>query len=63
MTDPKAELPDFLRFFHRIVAVCTMLLRKRAHPIWDKRPTSVVRLETPAAIIEAIAGINLGVYW
>jgi len=54
-TDVRGTLPAFLHAFHRTVALCTKVLRKWNDVVWDKSPTSVVRLETQAAIIEAIA--------
>jgi REP element-mobilizing transposase RayT len=54
-TDVRGTLPEFLHSFHRTVAFCTKVLRKWDDVVWDKSPTSVVRLETQAAIIEAIA--------
>lgn len=55
VTDVRGNLPEFLRFFHRMVALCTMVHRKWNAPIWDKSPTSVVRLATPVAVVEKIA--------
>ena len=55
VTDERAILPAFLRAFHRIVALCTQVLRKWDASVWDHSPTSVVRLETPAAVVEKIA--------
>jgi REP element-mobilizing transposase RayT len=55
VTDVRGKLPDFLRAFHRLVALCTMVHRRWNAPVWDKSPTSVVRLETPAAVVEKIA--------
>jgi REP element-mobilizing transposase RayT len=55
VTDVHGNLPAFLHSFHRTVALCTKALRQWRDAIWDKSPTSVVRLETEAAIVEAIA--------
>jgi putative transposase len=55
VTDVQGVLPHFLRDFHRIVALCTKVLRKWEGPLWDHEPTSVVELLTPAAVIEKIA--------
>jgi hypothetical protein len=55
VTDVNGVLPDFLHSFHRLVALGTSLLRGWDGPVWDKRPTSVVRLLTPEAVIEKIA--------
>jgi REP element-mobilizing transposase RayT len=55
VTDPRGVLPSFLGFFHRIVALCTKVVRAWEGPVWDHEPTSVVRLMTRAAIVEKIA--------
>jgi REP element-mobilizing transposase RayT len=55
VTDVNGHLPAFLRAFHRLVALCTMVHRRWNTPVWDKSPTSVVRLETEAAVVEEIA--------
>ena len=55
VTDVDGTLPRFLHSFHRLVALCTRMLRRVPHVVWDKSPTSVVRLETPAAVVEKIA--------
>jgi REP element-mobilizing transposase RayT len=55
ITDVDGTLPSFLHAFHRMVALCTKALRQWDDAVWDKSPTSVVRLETPAAIVEKIA--------
>ena len=55
VTDERCTLPAFLQAFHRMVALCTRLLRQWDGVVWDKSPTSVVRLETPAAVVEKIA--------
>jgi putative transposase len=55
VTDVKGVLPRFLQFFHRIVALGTKVLRKWEGPVWDHEATSVVRLLTPAAVVEKIA--------
>jgi REP element-mobilizing transposase RayT len=55
VTDVEGQLPDFLRAFHRMVALCTKAHRQWGHPVWDDAPTSVVRLETEAAVVEKIA--------
>ena len=46
-TDPLGVLPDFLAFFHRIVALGLKVLRKWEGAAWDDAQTSVVRLTTP----------------
>ena len=55
VTDPKGTLPRFLHHFHRLVALGTKVLRSWEGPVWDHEPTSVVRLMTPASIVEKIA--------
>jgi REP element-mobilizing transposase RayT len=55
LTDVDGNLPRFLHSFHRMVALCTKALRRWPHVVWDKSSTSVVRLETPAAVVEKIA--------
>jgi REP element-mobilizing transposase RayT len=55
ITDVRGTLPAFLHAFHRTVALCTKVLRRWNDVVWDKSPTSVVRLETPAAFVEKIA--------
>lgn len=55
VTDVHGILPRFLHFFHRIVALGTKMLRRWEGPVWDHQPTSVVRLLTPAALVEKIA--------
>jgi REP element-mobilizing transposase RayT len=55
VTDVKGRLPRFLQRFHRMVALCTRVLRRWNDVVWDKSPTSVVRLETKAAVVEKIA--------
>ena len=55
VTDVRGNLSTFLRQFHRMVAMCTKALRNWDEALWDKSPTSVVRLETEAATVEKIA--------
>ncbi len=55
VTDARAVLPRFLQFFHRIVALGTKVLRAWEGPVWDHEATSVVRLLTPAAVVEKVA--------
>jgi putative transposase len=55
VTDRLGLLPDFLRDFHRIVALCTKVLRKWEGPVWDHEPTSVVQLLTHDAVIQKIS--------
>jgi hypothetical protein len=55
ITDVRGTLPDFLRELHRLLALCVKVLRKWDGPVWDHRAPSVVRLCTPAAVLEAMA--------
>jgi putative transposase len=55
VTDVRGVLPRFLQFFHRIVALCTKVLRKWEGPVWDHEATSVVQLLTPVSVVEKIA--------
>jgi len=55
LTDLLGLLPDFLREFHRLVALGTKQLRGWEGPVWDAEKASVVRLLTPEAILEKIA--------
>ncbi|WP_437581441.1 transposase [Sorangium sp. So ce887] len=55
VTDVHGVLPRFLHLFHRLVALGTKVLRKWEGPVWDHEATSVVRLLTPAAVVEKIA--------
>jgi putative transposase len=48
-------LPQFLQFFHRILALGTKVLRVWEGPVWDHEPTSVVRLTTQEAVVQKIA--------
>lgn len=55
VTDPRGQLPTFLQWFHRILAVTMKVVRGWEGSVWDSRKTSVVRLETPEAIVDKIA--------
>ncbi|WP_437942420.1 transposase [Sorangium sp. So ce341] len=55
VTDVQGVLPRFLQYFHRLVALGTKVLREWEGPVWDHEATSVVRLMTPAAVVEKIA--------
>ena len=55
VTDARGQLPDFLRNLHRLVSLCTKVLRKWEGPIWDHQRSSVVRLLTERAVIEKLA--------
>ncbi len=55
VTDVHGYLPQFLAFFHRLVALGTKVLRKWEGSVWDPEATSEVRLLTRAALVEKIA--------
>ena len=55
VTDPLGRLPDFLRDFHRAVALGIKIIHKWDGEVWDGAPTSCVTLCTPKAIIEKLA--------
>jgi putative transposase len=55
VTDPYGRLPDFLRDFHRAVALGIKIIHKWDGEVWDGAPTSCVTLCTPKAIIEKLA--------
>jgi putative transposase len=54
-TDVKGELPRFLAYFHRMVSLCTKVLRNWEGAVWEPGATSVVQLLTHAAVVEKIA--------
>jgi len=54
-TDTRGVLPQFLGFFNRLTALCTMVLRGWDGSVWDNNAASAVRLTTHAAIVEKIA--------
>jgi putative transposase len=54
VTDPRGELPCFLEYFHRLLALATKVLRKWEGAVWDHEQTSVVRLETSEAIVDKL---------
>ena len=53
-TDPYGVLPEFLRDFHRLVALGLKVLRKWEGCAWDHAQTSLVRLTTPEAVVDKI---------
>lgn len=55
VTDERGVLPAFLQWFHRILAMTMKVLRRWEGSFWDGEKTSVVRLETPEAILDKIA--------
>src|SRR5664280_46780 len=57
VTDKYGRIPDFLRDFHRVVALGTKILSRWEGTVWDSEPTSRVELCTPKAIVEKLAYI------
>lgn len=55
VSDPLGCLPKFLQYFHRHIALPLKCLHRWEGPVWDPRPTSVVELRTPEAVIEKCA--------
>jgi hypothetical protein len=57
VTDTQGRLPDFLRDFHRVVALGVQAIRGWQGEVWDGAATSCVTLCTPSAIVEKLAYI------
>lgn len=57
VTDPEGRSPDFLRDYHRELALGTKVLRRWEGTLWDNEPTSRVQLCTAQAVIEKLAYI------
>lgn len=55
LTDERGNLPTFLQWFHRAVALAVKVHRRWEGTVWDANKTSVVRLETYAAFIDKLA--------
>ena len=55
VTDTEGRHPEFLRRLHRLISLCTKILRKWEGPTWEPEQASVVRLLTEQAIIEKLA--------
>jgi REP element-mobilizing transposase RayT len=55
VTDTRGRLPDFLRDFHRVIALGIQTIRNWQGEVWDGAATSCVELCTPKAIIEKLA--------
>lgn len=55
VTDTKGSLPDFLRDFHRVVALGIQSIRRWQGEVWDGAATSCVTLCTPKAVVEKLA--------
>jgi putative transposase len=54
-TDQLGNPPDFLRDFHRLIALPLKVYRKWEGSVWESDQTSVVHLKTPEAIAEKMA--------
>jgi REP element-mobilizing transposase RayT len=57
LTDPFGRVSDFLREFHRLIALNVKVLRKWDGAVWDHEKPSVVQLCTVKAVIEKLAYI------
>jgi hypothetical protein len=55
VTDRFGRLPDFLRDFHRVVALGVKSIHQWDGELWDGAQTSRVELCTPKAVIEELA--------
>lgn len=55
LTDRRGCIPDFLRDYHRELALGTQALRRWQGAVWDSEPTSRVELCTAQAIVEKLA--------
>lgn len=57
VTDRDGRIPDFLRDYHRELALGTKVLRRWEGSLWDSEPTSRVQLCTSQAVVEKLAYI------
>ena len=55
LTDVRGVLPRFLADMHRTLAACLKEHRSWPEEVWNKSQTSVIDLETPAAVIEGLS--------
>jgi putative transposase len=55
VTDPDAQLPQFMAMFHRMVAIDVQNIRDWEGAVWDRSQASMVELCTRQAIVEKIA--------
>jgi REP element-mobilizing transposase RayT len=55
VTDKDGRIPDFLRDYHRALALGTKVLRGWEGTLWDSDPSSRVQLCTAQAVIEKLA--------
>jgi putative transposase len=55
LTDTEGRLPKFLCEYHRLTALVMKVYRKWEGPLWEPDKPSVVHLQTPEAIAQAIA--------
>ena len=55
VTDKDGRIPDFLRDYHRELALGTKVLRRWEGSLWDSEPTSRVQLCTAQAVVEKLA--------
>jgi putative transposase len=57
VTDPEARLPEFLQILHRLVAAATNALLGRVENLWAAEAPSVVQLDHPDDVFDALAYI------
>jgi putative transposase len=55
LSDIEGNLPEFLCEYHRLTALVMKVYRKWEGPLWDHDKPSVVELQTPEAVAQAIA--------
>jgi putative transposase len=55
LTDIEGKLPKFLCEYHRLTALVLKVYRKWEGPAWEPDKPSVVHLQTPEAVAQAIA--------
>ncbi len=55
VTDPRAQLPEFLRIVHKLTANCINSLYGRAENLWATEQTSVVRLLSDHDVLDMMA--------
>jgi REP-associated tyrosine transposase len=55
VTDPHGVLPDFLRDFHRLFAMCVKCHRAWDEEVWNKTATNCVELRTVDSVLDKVA--------
>jgi putative transposase len=55
LTDTEGNLPEFICEYHRLTALVMKVYRKWEGPFWEPDKPSYVHLQTPEAVVQAIA--------